>query len=99
MPKGTFTDPRQYGSDKPVRVRALRRMNYKGETKMPKEIFEVPDWQVKWWMTFPDPGVAIVGGGHEPSPSEPEAGDATSTVEKTDEPRTKSKFRRKRRSR
>ena len=44
MPKGTFTDPRRYGSDKPVKVYATKRISYKGETKMPKDVFEIPEW-------------------------------------------------------
>jgi hypothetical protein len=99
MPKGIFTDPHCYGSDKPIKVRAIRRMNYKGETKMPKEIFEVPDWQVKWWMTFPDSGIEIVGGQKLSPPPKPEDENVPSPTEETGKSRTKAKFRTKRRRR
>lgn len=99
MPKGTFTDPRRYGSDKPVKVYATKRISYKGETKMPKDVFEIPEWQAKWWMTFPDSGIEIVGGQKLSPPLEPEAGNDSSAVSEIDKPRTKSKARVKRRRR
>ena len=99
MPKGTFTDPRRYGSDKPVKVRAVKRMVYKGDSKMPKDVFEVPDWQVKWWMTFPDSGIEIVGGQKLSPPPKPEDRNDSSAVGKIDQPRTKPKARVKKRRR
>lgn len=48
------------GSKKLVKVRATINMSYQSESKKVGDVFQVPKWQVDYWMRWPDSGIEIV---------------------------------------